>query len=117
VETGAFDIDPLLVAPDGAIAAFGYDQRRLRPNLVIGGVEGLSERNWEGRRLRIGAALIQLNALRMRCVMTTVDPDTLERDPAVLRSIVQRFEGKLALDAAVLGQGTIVAGEPVELVD
>jgi len=32
-----FDVPPLLVTTDGAIAAFGYDGRRLRPNLVIGG--------------------------------------------------------------------------------
>jgi len=44
-----FDVLPLLVATDGAIAAFGYDSRRLRPNIVIGGVEGLSERDWPGR--------------------------------------------------------------------
>ena len=43
-----FDILPLLVATDGAVAAFGHDRRRLRPNLVIGGVEGLAERDWEG---------------------------------------------------------------------
>src|SRR4051794_30454360 len=35
-----FDVLPLLVATDGAIAAFGHDHRRLRPNIVIGGVEG-----------------------------------------------------------------------------
>src|SRR5687768_13133179 len=51
---GRFDILPLLVATDGAIAAFGHDGRRLRPNLVIGGVDGLAERGWEGKRLRIG---------------------------------------------------------------
>jgi hypothetical protein len=37
---GRFDILPLLVATDGAIAEFGYDGRRLRPNIVIGGVRG-----------------------------------------------------------------------------
>ena len=51
-----FDILPLLVATDGAIAAFGRDGRRLRPNLVIGGVAGLEEREWEGGTLRIGEA-------------------------------------------------------------
>ena len=43
-----FDVLPLLVATDGAIAAFGHDGRRLRPNIVIGGVEGLAEREWPG---------------------------------------------------------------------
>ena len=49
-----FDILPLLVATDGTLAAVGYDTRRFRPNLVIGGVPGLCERQWEGARLRIG---------------------------------------------------------------
>jgi uncharacterized protein len=39
-----FDMLPLLVATDGAIATFGHDLRRLRPNIVIDGVEGLTER-------------------------------------------------------------------------
>src|SRR5689334_3064237 len=38
-----FDVLPLLVATDGAVAAFGRDVRRLRPNIPIGGVEGLTE--------------------------------------------------------------------------
>ena len=49
-----FDVLPLLVARDGAIAAVGYDRRRLRPNIVIGGVPGLAERGWEGKRIRVG---------------------------------------------------------------
>ena len=44
-----FDILPLLVATDGAIAAFGYDRRRLRPNIVIGGVNGLDATTLGGR--------------------------------------------------------------------
>ena len=43
-----FDILPLLVATDGMLAAVGYDRRRFRPNLVIGGVPGPAERQWEG---------------------------------------------------------------------
>jgi hypothetical protein len=35
-----FDVLPLLVATDGAIAALGEDGRRLRPNVVVGGVDG-----------------------------------------------------------------------------
>jgi uncharacterized protein YcbX len=110
-----FDILPLLVATDGAIAAFGYDGRRLRPNLVIGGVEGLAEREWEGRVLEIGAVRIQVADLRGRCVMTTVDPDTNALDPEVLRSIVRRFDGRLALNADVACGGAIAVGDRVDL--
>jgi len=111
-----FDILPLLVATDGAILAFGYDGRRLRPNLVIGGVDGLAEREWEGRVLEVGPVRIQLADLRGRCVMTTVDPDTNALDPEVLRSIVRRFDGRLALNADVARGGAIAVGDPVQLV-
>jgi hypothetical protein len=43
--------------------------------------------------------------------MTTVDPDTLERDPKVLRDIVNRFGGRLALDADVVRGGTVRLGD------
>lgn len=110
-----FDILPLLVATDGAIAAFGRDGRRLRPNLVIGGVEGLSERQWPGHQLRIGEVIIQVEDLRGRCVMTTFDPDTVASSPEVLRDIVKRFGGKLALNCDVLKGGVIELGQEVVL--
>jgi uncharacterized protein YcbX len=110
-----FDVLPLLVATSGAIAAFGYDGRRLRPNLVIGEVEGLAERDWPGRRLSIRNAIIGIEDLRGRCVMTTFDPDTLEHDPDVLRDIVRKFGGKLALNCYVIRGGEIRVGDRVEL--
>ena len=110
-----YDILPLLVATDGAVAAFGLDRRRLRPNLVIGGVEGLAERGWEGGRLRIGSAEIAIADLRERCVMTTFDPDTQEQDVEVLRSIRRDFGGRLALNASVTRPGIIRVGDPVTL--
>jgi uncharacterized protein YcbX len=110
-----FDILPLLVATDGAVAAFGYDRRRLRPNLLIGGVAGLAERDWERRRLRIGKVLIGLVDLRERCIMTTFDPDTQVQDVGVLKKIRRDFGGTLALNARVLGGGTVALGDAVEL--
>lgn len=110
-----FDILPLLVATDGAIAAFGHDGRRLRPNLVIGGVEGLAERTWPGRCLRIGKVLIGIQDLRGRCIMTTFDPDTLKQDREVLKGIAAKFEGKLALNSYVIQGGEIRVGDNVEL--
>ena len=110
-----FDILPLLVATDGAVAAFGRDIRRLRPNIVIGGVEGLSERDWPGTRLHIGGAIVRLDSLRRRCQMTMIDPDTLAVDPGVLRDIVRRFDGKLALNADVERGGIVNVGDPVRL--
>lgn len=110
-----FDILPLLVATDGAVAAFGRDIRRLRPNILIGGVDGMDEINWEGGELHIGTAIVRLDSLRGRCPMTTVDPDTLERDPGVLRDIGRRFGGRLALNAEVVRGGMVRVGDSVAL--
>ena len=115
-EEDRFDILPLLVATDGAIAAFGRDGRRLRPNIVIGGVTGLAEFDWPGSVLEIGDARIHLHSRRGRCPMTTVDPDTLDVDPQVLRDIGQRFGGRLALNAEVLRGGRIAAGDEARVV-
>jgi uncharacterized protein YcbX len=110
-----FDILPLLVATDGAVAAFGRDVRRLRPNIVIGGVDGLAERDWPGATLRIGDAIIRLDSLRARCAMTTIDPDTLQVNPDVLRDIVRRFDNQLAINAGVVRGGTLRVGDAVAL--
>ncbi|HEX7786058.1 MAG TPA: MOSC N-terminal beta barrel domain-containing protein, partial [Methylomirabilota bacterium] len=69
-----FDVLPLLIGTDGAFAELGADHRRLRPNIVVGGVSGLDERQWPGRRLKIGQVIVMVAKLRARCVMTTYDP-------------------------------------------
>lgn len=111
-----FDVLSLLVATDGAVASFGRDVRRLRPNIVIDGVDGMDEIGWPGAELHIGEVIIALDSRRGRCPMTTVDPDTLEVDRGVLKDIIARFDGKLALNAAVLRPGTVRVGDPVVLV-
>jgi uncharacterized protein len=108
-----FDVLPLLVATDGAIAAFGHDGRRLRPNIIVGGVEGLEERTWPGKFLGIGEVVIGIQDLRGRCVMTTFDPDTLKQDTRVLKEIVQKFGGKLALNCFVMHGGKLHIGDTV----
>jgi hypothetical protein len=111
-----FDVLPLMVATDGAIAAFGHDRRRLRPNLVIGGVEGLSESEWPGACLRVGQVLIGVQDLRLRCIMTSYDPDTQVQDREITRGIYRRFGGKLALNCFVIEGGEIAVGDEVLLV-
>lgn len=111
-----FDVLPLLVATDGAIAQMGVDSRRFRPNILIGGVAGLEERSWEGKQIQIGPVLIKAAQLRQRCVMTTYDPDTQVQDLNVLKRIVRELDGTLALDCSVITPGTIRVGDAVEIV-
>src|SRR5207244_2055139 len=82
---------------DGAISSLGYDRRRFRPNLLVSGVAGLAEREWEGRHIHVGSAVIRIVSLRRRCIMTTFDPDTAEQDTEVLLRIHRELGGLLAL--------------------
>jgi uncharacterized protein YcbX len=108
-----FDVLPLLVATDGAIQEMGIDGRRLRPNIVLSGVDGLAERDWPGMVLSVGHVRILAEQLRMRCVMTTYDPDTQAQDRSVLQRIVDRLDGEMALDCRVLQAGRIWVGAEV----
>ncbi len=110
-----FDDTTLLVATDGAVGALGVDRRRLRPNLLIAGVEGLAERDWPGGRLRVGGALLDVEKVCKRCVMTTLDPDTQAVSPDVLRTINRDYDGRFALNCWVLEPGEVALGDPVEL--
>jgi hypothetical protein len=112
-----FDVLPLLVATDGAIAALGMDRRRFRPNILVSGTTADAERSWPGKRLRIGKAIIGVASLRQRCVMTTYDPDTQVQDVSVLRRIVRERGGRLALDCSVIEPGRVALGDPVEVLE
>ena len=69
---------------------------------------------WPGHTLRIGDVLIGVQDLRLRCVMTSYDPDTQEKNPDIMRGIYRRFEGKLALNCYVLEGGRVAIGDAVK---
>jgi uncharacterized protein YcbX len=112
-----FDVLPISLATDGGVAAVGVDRRRFRPNVYVEGVEGLKEREWVGRAVRLGSAVVGVRQVRGRCVMTTYDPDTLEQDIGVLQKIVWELGGRTALDCYVLEPGRIAVGDTVEVGD
>ena len=105
------------VATDGGVAAVGVDRRRFRANVYLDGVEGLAERGWVGRALRIGEAVVGVRQVRGRCVMTTFDPDSLEQDISVLQKIYFELDGRTALDCFVLEPGLVRRGDRAELLD
>src|SRR3954451_18500427 len=111
-----FDETHLMIGTDGAMAHIGLDRRRFRPNIVIGGVDGLAERDWAGRQLAIGDVLIDVDHLCERCVMTTIDPDTLEQDPDILQRINSDYHELFALNCNVAQPGRISVGDEVRLV-
>jgi uncharacterized protein YcbX len=111
-----FDDRSILITTDGAIAALGVDGRRLRPNIFIEGVDGLAENGWIGQRLRLGGVELDVVGRCERCVMTTIDPDSLEVDPGVLRRINDEFETYMGVLCDVATAGELKIGDEVELI-
>jgi uncharacterized protein YcbX len=110
-----FDAAPILVTTDGALEALGEDRRRFRPNLVITGVDGLGERDWIGRRLRIGETELAVRESCERCLVTTIDPDTQEIEPAILTRIRDEFDAVMGVYCDVAVPGELAEGDQVEL--
>jgi uncharacterized protein len=111
-----FDVLPVSLVTDGALDALGVDYRRLRPNVVVTGVEGLAERTWDGFAISLGDAIVGVRQVRGRCVMTTYDADTQEQDRSVLQRIVDEYDGRFALDCYVIREGAVREGDPAEIV-
>ncbi len=112
-----FDILNLLVATDGAVARFGYDVRRLRPNIVLSGVPAEMEAELPGQAFAIGDALIGAHSVRQRCIVTSIDPDTGAQNLDAFRRIRTVFDGELALNCWVIRPGLLSVGDPVRVVD
>jgi uncharacterized protein YcbX len=108
-----FDAAPVLVCTDGALAAHGADRRRFRANVVVSGVGGLAERDWLGRELRLGEAVLRVVEPCERCAVTTIDPDTSAVDPEVLRRVNEEFGGVMGMYCAVVKPGTIAVADEV----
>jgi uncharacterized protein YcbX len=92
---------------------------RFRPNLVVEGAAPFEEDRW--RRIRIGEVVFRVAKPCARCVVTTLDPDTLEAGPEPLRTLA-RFraaDGKVFFGQNLLpdGGGTVRLGDPVEVIE
>ena len=96
------------------------DKRRFRANvyLDLGGAGGFAEDAFVGRTIRIGAkALVAVTDRDPRCKMVTLDPDTAERSPEVLRAINRAHGNKAGVYGAVLVEGMVRPGDEFVLVD
>ena len=96
------------------------DKRRFRANVYVdlASSDGFAEDEFVGHSLRIGSkvtvAVLQRDA---RCMMITLDPETAEKTPAILKAIAQAHGGMAGVYGAVLVEGMMRKGDPVELMD
>jgi uncharacterized protein YcbX len=94
------------------------DKRRFRANVYmdLGSAHGFFEDGFVDRRLRLGPkVVVAIVARDQRCKMITLDPDTAEASPDILRRVVRAHDGKAGLYGAVLVEGTVRRGDAVEL--
>ena len=96
------------------------DKRRFRANvyLDLGTADGFGEDAFVGRTLRIGAkAVLAVTDRDPRCKMVTLDPDTAERNPEVLRAINTAHANKAGVYGAVLVEGMVQPDDAIVLAD
>jgi uncharacterized protein YcbX len=104
----------------GEETGVAVDKRRFRANvyLDLSSADGFAEDAFVGKSLRIGPkVIVQVLHRDGRCMMITLDPDTAEKTPAILKTVVQSHENMAGVYAAVLIQGMIRKGDQVDLID
>lgn len=96
------------------------DKRRFRANIYLNlaAERGFGEDKCVGRKLRIGSsATIMVLERDPRCKMISLDPDTGDHNPEVLRKVAQVHDNYAGVYCAVLVEGVLAKGDTIELLD
>jgi len=96
------------------------DKRRFRANVYLDltSAQGFAENEFVGKSLRIGPKVVVTVLERdARCVMITLDPDTGEKTPAILKKVAQAHDGMAGVYGAVTVEGMLHKGDSVEVLD
>jgi uncharacterized protein YcbX len=119
---GVFDTMPLSLLTAQALASLGQlvgtdvAAGRFRPNIYVDACgHGFPENTWVGRVLRIGGLRVRVDKRDQRCVVVTVDPVTLHRDPAILRAIARELDTQFGVYGSTVEPGRVAVGDLVEL--
>ncbi|MFE3838354.1 MOSC domain-containing protein [Pseudogemmobacter sonorensis] len=106
-------------ASNAALSAhMGLDlsPHRWRGNLWLSGFAPWAEFDWIGRRLRIGAAVLEVTERVGRCKATTANPETGRVDADTLAALRETVGAQdFGVFATVIEPGPIARGDRVEL--
>ena len=94
------------------------DKRRFRANVYVNltSAQGFAENEFVGKTLRIGPKVVVTVLERdARCVMITLDPDTGEKSPEILKKVAQAHDGMAGVYGAVIVEGRLHMGDSVEV--
>ena len=93
-ETVSFaDGFPLLLTSQASLdflnskMSIAITQSRFRPNLVVEEAQPWQEDNW--KRIRVGAMEFEVVKPCSRCVIPTIDPSSLKKQPEVFNTLKQ----------------------------
>lgn len=103
-----------------AESGISLDKRRFRSNIYLdlNGGHGFGEDEWVGRKLQIGStAMIMVLERDPRCKMISLDPETAEHNPEILRHVAQEHETFAGVYGAVLVEGVLKRGDPIDVLD
>jgi len=121
-DRGVFDTMPLSLLTTQAVAGLGrlvgvdLAVGRFRPNIYVDAPgPDFPEDSWVGQVLRIGSLRMRVDRHDQRCVVVTVDPVTLARDPAILRAIARERDTRFGVYGSTVEPGRVAVGDPVEL--
>ncbi len=91
-------------------------RRRFRANVWFSGAPAWSERDWIGRQLQVGGAVLRVTKPTTRCAATEVNPETAERDADPLAELRQLYgHVELGVHAEVLEGGRFAVGDAIEV--
>jgi hypothetical protein len=96
------------------------DKRRFRANIYVDltSAEGFAENEFVGRSLQIGPkVVVRVLERDARCMMITLDPDTGEKTPTILKKVAQAHDGMAGVYGAVLVEGMVRKGDPLEVLE
>lgn len=96
------------------------DLQRFRINLLIEPADAESwERDWLDKRVAIGNREVRLRTDRLieRCVMITLDPQTAQRTPAIMKTVARQFANQIGIYGTVEQPGTIGLGDGIRFSD
>jgi uncharacterized protein len=99
-------------------SGIALDKRRFRANIYLDleSGDGFAEDAMVGRKLRIGSsATVMVLERDPRCKMISLDPDTGEHNPQVLRKVAETHEAFAGVYCAVLVEGIVTKGDSIEL--
>jgi uncharacterized protein YcbX len=91
------------------------DERRFRANFLLKLYDDVNDHEpvFIGKHLTIGNVELNIQSLCERCSMITIDPDKLERDPSLLKSIHENMNLYFGMYADVVRVGVVQVGDLV----